>query len=236
MRSCVIIPTLNEENNILKLYNKIIKTKTNLDILFIDDNSSDNTRLIIQKLSKKNKKIKFIFRNKKKGIGSAHKDAIKYAYKKKYNLIITMDADGTHDPKYFKQMIKKAYTNDYVITSRFKKKDLIKDWPIERKIITYLRHFFVKSFLGLTHDASGAYRCFLTKKIPLNLFFKSKNNDYAFFWEVTYLIKLQGFSIYEVPARLVYRKLGKSKMKFKHIIYSLFYLIKILIERKILKN
>ena len=236
MRSCVIIPTLNEENNILKLYNKIIKTKTNLDILFIDDNSSDNTRLIIQKLSKKNKKIKFIFRNKKKGIGSAHKDAIKYAYKKKYNLIITMDADGTHDPKYFKQMIKKAYTNDYVITSRFKKKDLIKDWPIERKIITYLRHFFVKSFLGLTHDASGAYRCFLTKKIPLNLFFKSKNNDYAFFWEVTYLIKLKGFSIYEVPAKLVYRKLGKSKMKFKHIIYSLFYLIKILIERKILKN
>ena len=236
MRSCVIIPTLNEENNILKLYNKILKTKTNLDILFIDDNSSDNTRLVIQKLSKKNKKIKFIFRNNKKGIGSAHKDAIKYAYKKKYNLIITMDADGTHDPKYFKQMIKKAYTNDYVITSRFKKKDLIKDWPIERKIITYLRHFFVKSFLGLTHDASGAYRCFLTKKIPLNLFFKSKNNDYAFFWEVTYLIKLKGFSIYEVPAKLVYRKLGKSKMKFKHIIYSLFYLIKILIERKILKN
>ena len=236
MKSCVIIPTLNEENNILKLYNKILKTKTNLDILFIDDNSSDNTRLIIKKLSKKNKKIKFIFRNNKKGIGSAHKDAIKYAYKKKYDLIITMDADGTHDPKYFKQMIKKAHTNDYVITSRFKKKDLIKDWPIERKIITYLRHFFVKSFLGLSHDASGAYRCFFTKKIPLNIFFKSKNNDYAFFWEVTYLIKLEGFTIYEVPARLVYRKLGKSKMKIKHIIYSLFYLIKILIERKILKN
>ena len=112
-------------------------------MLFIDDNSSDKTRLIIKKLSKKNKKIKFIFRNNKKGIGSAHKDAIKYAYKKKYNLIITMDADGTHDPKYFKQMIKKAYTNDYVITSRFKKKDLIKDWPLERKIITYLRHFLV---------------------------------------------------------------------------------------------
>ena len=66
MKSCVIIPTLNEENNILKLYNKILKTKINLDILFIDDNSSDNTRLIIKKLSKKNKKIKFIFRNNKK--------------------------------------------------------------------------------------------------------------------------------------------------------------------------
>ena len=56
MKSCVIIPTLNEENNILKLYNKILKTKTNLDMLFIDDNSSDKTRLIIKKLSKKIRK------------------------------------------------------------------------------------------------------------------------------------------------------------------------------------
>ena len=235
MKSCVIIPTLNEENNILKLYKKIIKTKINLDVLFIDDNSTDNTRLLIKRLSKQSKKIKFIFRNNKKGIGSAHKDAIKYAYKKKYSLIITMDADGTHDPKYFKSMISKASMYDYVITSRFKKSNLIKDWPIERKIITYVRHFLVRFFLGLTYDASGAYRCFLTKKIPLNIFFKSKNNDYAFFWEVTYLIKLQRYTIYEIPVKLVYRKLGKSKMKLKHIVYSLFYLIKIFFERKILK-
>ncbi len=235
MRSCVIIPTLNEEKNILKLYKKILKTKINLDILFVDDNSTDNTRLIVKKLSKNNKKVKFIFRNNKKGIGSAHKDAIKYAYKKKYSLIITMDADGTHDPKYFKSMIKKAYMYDYVITSRFKKENLIKDWPIERKLITYTRHILVKTFLGLSYDASGAYRCFLTKKIPLNIFFQSKNNDYAFFWEVTYQIKLKQYTIYEIPVKLVYRKLGKSKMKFKHIIYSLFYLMKIFFERKILK-
>ena len=146
-----------------------------------------------------------------------------------------MDADGTHDPKYFKSMIKKAHEYDYVITSRFKKLNLIEDWPIERKIITYTRHFLLKLFLGLPYDASGAYRCFMTNKIPLEIFSQSKNNDYAFFWEITYLIKLEKYSIYELPVRLVYRKLGKSKMQFKHIINSFFYLLKMFFERKFLK-
>ena len=235
MKLCLIIPTLNEENNIHKIYKKILNTKIKLDILFVDDNSTDKTRLIIKKLSNKNKKVKFIFRNDKKGIGSAHKDAIKYAYKNNYNLIITMDADGTHDPKYFKSMIEKAYQYDYVITSRFKKLNLIKDWPIERKIITYTRHFLLKLFLGLPYDASGAYRCFMTKKIPLEIFSQSKNNDYAFFWEITYLIKLKKYSIFELPVRLVYRKLGKSKMQLKHITNSFFYLLKMFFERKFLR-
>ena len=235
MKLCLIIPTLNEENNIHKIYKKILNTKIKLDILFVDDNSTDKSRLIIKKLSNKNKNVKFIFRNNKKGIGSAHKDAIKYAYKNNYNLIITMDADGTHDPKYFKSMIKKAHEYDYVITSRFKKLNLIEDWPIERKIITYTRHFLIKLFLGLSYDASGAYRCFMTNKIPLEIFSQSKNNDYAFFWEITYLIKLEKYSIYELPVRLVYRKLGKSKMQLKHIINSFFYLLKMFFEKKFLK-
>jgi len=235
MKLCLIIPTLNEENNIDKIYKKILNTKIKLDIIFVDDNSSDKTRFIIKSLCRKNKNIKFIFRNNKKGIGSAHKDAIKYAYKNNYNLIITMDADGTHDPKYFDAMIKKAHKYDYVITSRFKKLNLIKDWPIERKLITYTRHFLIKLFLDLSYDASGAYRCFMTNKIPLKIFTQSKNNDYAFFWEITYLIKLEKYSIYELPVRLVYRKLGKSKMQFKHIISSFFYLLKMFFERKFLK-
>ena len=227
MKTCLIIPTLNEKNNVKKIINKIQRTKIKLDILFIDDDSNDGTQLEILKLKKKFKNIKYLFRKNKSGIGSAHKDGIKYAYNKKYNLIITMDCDGTHDPKYLKNLIQKSKNFDYVITSRFKKKGLIKDWPFSRKLITYLRHIFVKIFLGINYDASGAYRCFLTNKIKLSHFIKAKNNDYAFFWEVTYIIKKKKYSIYEIPVQLVYRKLGKSKMRFKHILFSLFYLFKI---------
>ena len=227
MKICLIIPTLNEKNNVTKIIEKIHKTKIKLDVLFIDDNSDDGTKFEILHLKKKFRNIKYIFRQNKSGIGSAHKDGIKYAYNKKYNMIITMDCDGTHDPKYLKSLIQKSKNFDYVITSRFKKKGLIKDWPLTRKLITYLRHIFVKIFLGINYDASGAYRCFLTNKIKLKHIMNAKNNDYAFFWEVTYILKKEGYMIYEIPVKLVFRKLGKSKMKFRHIIYSLYYLFKL---------
>lgn len=232
MKICVAIPTLNEEKNIINIFSQIKKNKIKLDILFIDDNSSDKSQELIKELSKKNKHVNYIFRKKKVGIGSAHKEAIKYIYKKKYDLLITMDADGTHDPKYFKNMILNAKKYDYVITSRFIESGLIKDWPLFRKLITYTRHMLVKIFLGMSLDASGAYRCFYLKKISLKDILEAKNNDYAFFWEVTYIIKKRGYSIYEIPVKLIYRKLGKSKMKLKHIIYSLFYLLKIFLFQK----
>ncbi len=229
MKICVIIPTLNEEKNILNIFSKIKKTNIGLDILFIDDNSTDESQKLITKLSRKYKNIKYIYRKNKVGIGSAHKEGIKYAYKKKYDLLITMDADGTHDPKYFKKMILNAKIYDYIITSRFIKSGLIDDWPLSRKILTQTRHFLVKLFLGICLDASGAYRCFYLKKIAIKDILQAKNNDYAFFWELTYLIKKKNYTIYEIPVKLIYRKLGKSKMKFSHIMYSLFYLFKIFI-------
>jgi len=231
MKTCVIVPTLNEKNNLYKLIEKIRRTRIKLDVLFIDDNSNDGTQNEIKTLKRKFKFINYIFRKNKSGIGSAHKDGIKYCYSKKYDLIITMDSDGTHDPKYFNQLIKYSKKFDYVLTSRFKKNDLIKDWPFIRKFITYTRHILVKLFLGMNYDASGAFRCFYTKKIKLRDILEAKNNEYAFFWEITYLLKKKGYTIYEIPVHLVFRKLGKSKMKIKHIIYSLYYLIKIFITK-----
>ena len=82
----------------------------------------NQTRQKILHLKKNNKNIYFIFRNKKKGIGSAHKDGIRWCYKKKYTSIVTMDCDGTHNPKYISSLLKKSKYFDMVITSRFKKK------------------------------------------------------------------------------------------------------------------
>jgi dolichol-phosphate mannosyltransferase len=231
MRICVIVPTLNEKENVTKLVYKIKKTKIKLDILFIDDDSTDGTQSEIKLIKKKFLNIKYIFRKKKSGIGSAHKEGIRYCYKNNYDLIITMDCDGTHDPKYFRELIKKSKDYDYVITSRFKEHGLIEDWPITRKIITYTRHLMVMVFLGIRLDASGAFRCFYKKKIKLKDLLSAHNNDYAYFWEISYNLLRKSYSIYEVPVKLEFRKLGKSKMRLKHILYSLLYLIRIFLLR-----
>ena len=77
MKICVIIPTLNEEKNIEKIFIKIKKTKIKLDILFVDDNSDDGSKKEILDLRKKDKKVNYIFRKNKIGISLAHKDSIK---------------------------------------------------------------------------------------------------------------------------------------------------------------
>lgn len=231
MKKCLIIPTLNERNNVSKIVYKINKTNLKLNILFIDDGSIDGTQTEIKLLKKKFKNISYIFRKNKSGIGSAHKDGIKYCYKKNYDLIITMDCDGTYDPKYLKDLIKQSKLYDYVITSRFKKNGLIKDWPINRQLITYSRHLLIKIFLGMSLDASGAFRSFYKNKIKLKDLLSSQNNDYAYFWEVTYNLSKKRYKIFEVPVKLEFRKLGKSKMRLKHILYSLYYLIKISLLR-----
>ena len=65
MKICLIIPTLNEEKNIIKLFNNIKKTQIKLNILFVDDNSSDQTQKLIISLKNKYNNIDYLFRKKK---------------------------------------------------------------------------------------------------------------------------------------------------------------------------
>ena len=79
----LVIPTLNEFGNIQKIYKKIQSLNKKINILFIDDNSNDGSKEVIVNLKKQDKKVDYIFREKKLGIGSAHKVGIKLAKKKK---------------------------------------------------------------------------------------------------------------------------------------------------------
>jgi len=81
MRFLIVIPTLNEYQNIGAIYKKIVKLYKKANILFIDDNSSDGSKEEILNLRKKNSKVNYIFRKKRLGIGSAHKLGIKIAKK-----------------------------------------------------------------------------------------------------------------------------------------------------------
>ena len=129
----ILLPTLNEVHHIVNLYEKILKQNVNPDILFIDDGSVDGTWEEIMKIKKKSKnKVFTIKRNKRKGLGKAHKDGLNWAYKNKYNYLITMDTDFAHDPRYIPALLKKIKRNDLVIGSRHLKKKSTPNWNIFR--------------------------------------------------------------------------------------------------------
>ena len=121
-KNLIIIPTYNEALNILNVIKKILHLHKNCDLLIIDDNSPDGTSEIVEKLRLKN--IFLIKRKNKQGIGSAHKTGLKWAYKKNYEKIVTMDADGTHNPKYIKTLLNVSINADLVVTNRFLKKKI----------------------------------------------------------------------------------------------------------------
>jgi len=224
MKIIVIIPTLNENKNINLLVNKIKTINKKFHLLFVDDNSKDGTRENILKYNKKNKNIKFIFRKKKYGIGSAHKEGLTYAFKKNYNIAVTMDADGTHDPKYIIHLIKNIKNYEIVTTNRFFLKRSLKDWPFSRKLLTTVRYYLINFMLNITYDSSGAFRSYNLKKIKLNDILSAKDNGYSFFWESLYILHNKKYKIKEIPVDLPYRKLGNSKMQIKDIINALIYL------------
>ena len=234
MKIIILIPVYNEKRNITNLFIKIRKF-CKYDILYINDNSNDGTTEEINKLKKKYKNIYHINRINKFGIGSAHKDGIKWCYKKKYKLIVTMDGDGTHNPKYINSLIKKNMYSDITITNRFLKKNSLNSWPLLRVIITNIRHILISSLLGIHYDASGAFRCINTDKVKLKNITSVEENDYSYFWKSIYFLN-QKYKINEIPISLPSRELGYSKMKIKHIIYSLLTLLIFFFKEKIIKK
>tara|TARA_S200000501_G_scaffold377984_1_gene438483 strand:- start:874 stop:1566 length:693 start_codon:yes stop_codon:yes gene_type:complete len=225
----IIIPTYNEKKNINFIYKKIKRNVKKFDLLFIDDNSPDNTKDLIFKLKKKNNNIKLFIRKKKKGIGSAHKFGLSWAYKKKYFKVFTMDADGTHDPKYVNSMLKLSNEADIVLTNRFLKKKSLVDWPLHRKFLTYLRFFVINFLFNNSHDSSGAFRCYNIKNIKLSDILRATNNSYSFFWESILILKKK-YIIKEIPIKLQARYLGESKMRLKDIIEAIKYILKIYLK------
>ncbi len=232
-RILVIIPVLNEVKNIYPIVKKL-KKNNKFDILFVDDNSKDGTVQNILKEKKKYKQIFLIRRPKKLGIGSAHKDGLKWGYKKKYSIIITMDCDGTHNPIYINKMIKILFSEkvDIVSTNRFLKKNSLDDWSLWRKKLTTLRHYVIKLFLNIKFDSSGAYRCYNIKKIKLQDILSAKNESYSFFWESIFILSKK-YKIREIPIKLPGRLSGSSKMRIKDIIFAVIYLIKIFLKKRL---
>ena len=233
MRFLIVIPTLNEYQNIGTIYKKIVKLYKKANILFIDDNSNDGSKEEIFNLRKKNKKVYYIFRKKRLGIGSAHKLGIKIAKKNNYRYVCTMDCDGTHEPKSIKIMFKYIKKYNLILTTRFKYKNSLKGWPFIRIVITNMRYFLIRLVLGSKFDSSGGFRLYDLNMIKLKDILLAKDNNYNFLWESTFILELKKYKITEIPIILHSRVIGSSKMRFKDIFYGLIYLLKIYIIFKL---
>ena len=206
-----VIPAYNEEEVIDEI---ISKTQSFVDLVLVcDDGSTDST----SKMIRKNGAI--ILRNPRKmGKGYSLRCLFKEAIKYDPQMIITLDADGQHDPsdipKFFAPILFDEY--DFVVGSRFV--------PGSWTDISYVRKFGLR-IINLLHniflkypysDAQCGFRAFGRKSIDIML--KCTENGYNIETEQLILAMKHGLRMTEVPVKVRYRGLkNTSKMNsIKH--------------------
>jgi len=208
----VFTATYNEINNVEKLLIKIKKTRLNLDILILDDNSPDGTGKKLEKLDKKIKNLIFLSRKSKQGLDSAHKFAYNFAKKKNYDYLITLDADLSHDPKEIKNFIYFLERYPFVIGSRYMKggKCLMKG---KRLLMSKLGNILIRNILRINlTEFTTSYRGFNLKRLRNFNLNRVKTKGYSFFMGTVFEIYRLKFAIKEIPIIFRDREKGHSKI------------------------
>jgi len=229
MKPFVMIPTYNEKENIADLINKILGLKIkNLHIVVVDDNSPDGTWRIAQKISKNKKNVHLLLRKTKRGRGYAGKDGFVYCLKHNADVIIEMDADLSHDPKYIPLMLKELDSADLVLGSRRVKGSNEIGRGIIRRAITYFANLYIRLLLGLkVKDCNSGYRCFKREVLEKISPEKLESKGPAIIQEVLFKAYLKGFKIKEIPITFVNRIKGSSKLGVKQLAIGYFMVLKL---------
>ncbi|MGV8142503.1 MAG: polyprenol monophosphomannose synthase [Candidatus Pacearchaeota archaeon] len=223
MKNLVIIPTYNEKENIREIVKAIISSSNELSILVVDDNSPDKTSEIVGELIKEYpKRVYLIKRAGKLGLGTAYIEGFKWAIIHKYDLIIQMDADFSHNPNYVKKLVSEAKKYDLVLGSRYVSGGGTKNWGIIRRYISKGGNIYASLLLNLpVKDATGGFKCFRRSVLESIDLDSVKSNGYCFQIETTYRSHLKGFKIKEIPIIFEDRRVGKSKMSKKIVFEAL---------------
>lgn len=236
----IIIPTFNEDENIISLLKNIKKNIPTASISIVDDSKNNNMKKILKK-NNFDKKIKYFHRINSRGRGSAVLYGFKQLLKKKSNQIfIEMDADFSHKPSELKKNIRlfKKKKFDLLIASRYLPKSRIVNWPLSRKIFSKLSNILAKAILNIdVKDYTNGFRIYSKKATYLITKKCGKIGDgFIVLSEILLVLNINKFKIHEVSTVFVNRKRGESSVNLRLVLQSFIGLIKLFLIKKNYKN
>ena len=229
-RTLIFIPTYNERDNVRPMCEQIQALGLDADLVFMDDGSPDGTGAILDELAAQYPRLRAVHRTGKLGIGSAHLEGISLAYAEGYNRLVTLDCDFTHSPELIPTFLARLDTADAVVGSRYLEADSLADWSLVRKSLTNIGHILTKNMLGISQDATGAFRAYNLETIPRELFQLVQARGYAFFFESMLIMSRNGFAIAEIPIQLPKRTYGHSKMSLAEVRRSVSTLLSLFVQ------
>lgn len=215
----VVLPTYNERENIPRIVPALFALDIpNFHLLVVDDNSPDGTGQIVQDLAREsiyNGRLDLLPRAEKQGLGPAYIEGFKKALALGADLVIQMDADLSHQPKYIPQLLEQARLFDIVIGSRYAAGGSVDaGWGPLRKLLSWwANRLYTPVILRLPiRDATGGFRVYQRACLIGMDLDKVKANGYVFMVELAYVAHRLAYRIGEIPIHFPDRQHGDSKM------------------------
>lgn len=228
----VTVATYNEIENLPRLAEAIFAVAPQVDLLVVDDNSPDGTGRWCDEEATRDPRMHCLHRTGKLGLGTAIAAGMQYAIQHEYRLLVNMDADFSHHPRYLPAMLggmdDPTRPADVMIGSRYIPGGGTENWPLKRRLMSWLVNVYSRWLLGLrAKDCSGGYRCYrveLLKRIDFN---QIRSWGYSFQEEVLWRLKQAGATIGETPIIFADRERGQSKIDAREAYAALWIILRL---------
>ena len=212
-RALVCLPTYDERENLEPITRAILDATPEVDVLVIDDSSPDGTGELADRLAAAEPRVHVLHRAAKQGLGKAYLAGFAWALQRGYPLVLEMDADFSHNPRYLPHMLELAREADLVLGSRNVKGGGTVNWGLGRKALSRGGSFYARTILGLRErDLTGGFKCFRREVLEAIDLGSVECSGYAFQIELTFRAVKKGFRVVELPIVFEDRRVGQSKM------------------------
>jgi len=209
----VIIPTYNESENIERIVTRTRDAVPQAHILIADDNSPDGTGKIADALAAAEDHVHVMHRLGKEGLGAAYLAGFEWGINAGYDMLVEMDADGSHQPEQLPRLLDAISDADLVLGSRWVRGGEVVNWPRSREILSRGGNLWTRIALGIPlKDATGGYRVFRRQTL-LGLGLDNVSSaGYCFQVDLAWRALKAGYRVVEVPITFIEREYGDSKM------------------------
>jgi len=212
-RMLVVIPTYNEAENLELIVDRVRASVPEVHVLVVDDGSPDGTGEIADKIAAVDSSVHVMHRTEKAGLGAAYLAGFAWGLDAGYDVLIEMDADGSHLPEQLPRLLDALPDADLVLGARWVPGGRVVNWPKRREWLSRGGNTYVRMALGLgLHDATGGYRAFRRTTLEGIDLPTVTSQGYCFQVDLARRAVDNGFRVAEVPITFVERVHGESKM------------------------
>ena len=209
----VIIPTYNESENIERIVARTLTAVPEADVLVADDASPDGTGKLADALAESDPRGQVMHRPAKQGLGAAYVAGFTWGLERGYQVLVEMDADGSHAPEQLPRLLTALKSADVALGSRYVPGGAVVNWSKRREALSRGGNLYVRLALGVTlRDATGGYRAFRRAVLEGIDYRDVMSQGYCFQVDLAWRATRAGYRVVEVPITFAEREHGESKM------------------------